>query len=198
MKIAVIGAGNVGRAIGTGLERTGNRVVFGVRDPADDRHAGLAVAERSDAVGDAELVVLAVPATAVADVLPELGLRAGQILVDATNAVGGPVPGGHPTMADLVASLLPDGVQLVKAFNTVGFEHMATGSLDGARVFLPVAGDEPAAATVQQLTEAIGFESVVVGGRDHFAMLEAHAQLWIRLAFGVGWGRGFAFTSIGR
>ena len=199
MNIAIIGSGNVGRAIGAGLSHIGEDVVFGVRDPGDERHADLgAVATREDAVAGAALVVLAVPADAVVDTVPGLGLRAGQILVDATNAVGRPVPEGHDTMADLVAELAPDGVSLVKAFNTIGFEHMDTGEIDGAALFLPVAGDGEAAATVAELAARVGFDSVVIGDREHFGTLEAHAQLWIRLAFGVGWGRSFGFTAHGR
>lgn len=199
MNIAIIGSGNVGRAIGAGLSRIGHEVTFGVREPGDERHADLhQTATREDAVGSADIVVLAVPADAVSDTVPALGLRAGQIVVDATNAVGRPVPDGHATMAELVAALAPEGVALVKAFNTIGFEHMSTGEIDGAAVFLPVAGDDEAAATVAELAAEIGFDSVVIGGREHFGTLEAHAQLWIRLAFGVGWGRSFGFTAHGR
>lgn len=197
MNIAIIGSGNVGRAIGAGLSRIGHDVTFGVREPGDDRHADLdQVATRKNAVDGADIVVLAVPADAVADTVPTLGLRAGQIVVDATNAVGRPVPDGHTTMADLIATLSPEGIALVKAFNTISFEHMSTGEIDGAALFLPVAGDDEAAAVVAELAADIGFDSVVVGGREHFGTLEAHAQLWIRLAFGVGWGRRFGFTAL--
>ena len=108
MNVAIIGSGNVGRAIGTGLRRTGHTVTFGVRDPSDDRHRDLdRVATREDAVADAEIVVLAIPADAVADTVPAIGLQASHVLVDATNAVGHPVPDGHDTMAELVANLAP-------------------------------------------------------------------------------------------
>ena len=196
MNIAIIGSGNVGRAIGAGLIRTGHDVVFGVRDPGDDRHADLGMpTDRERAVADAAIVVLAIPAAAVPEAVPALGLRAGQIVVDATNAVGSPIPHGHSSMAELVASLAPTDVAIVKAFNTIGFEHMTTGQIDGAPAFLPIAGDDGAADTVAELAADIGFDSVVVGGREHFTTIEAHAQLWIRLAFGVGWGRSFGFTA---
>ncbi len=199
MSIAIIGSGNVGRAIGRGLASAGHDVVFGVRDPGDARHTDLDnVAERTEAVAGAEIVLLAVPADAVTDTVPALGLTGAHTVVDATNAVGGPVPGGHPTMADLVASLVPAETRLVKAFNTIGFEHMDTGTIDGRAAFLPVAGDEPAADTIAELASSIGFDTVVIGGREHFDTMEAHARLWIRLAFGVGWGRGFGFTVQGR
>ena len=199
MNIAIIGSGNVGRAIGAGLSRIGHDVTFGVREPTDDRHAGLdQITTRENAVDGADIVVLAVPADAVADTVPALGLRDGQIVVDTTNAVGRPVPESHATMADLVADLTPEGIALVKAFNTIGFEHMATGTIDGDALFLPIAGDDDAAMTIAGLASAIGFDAVVIGGREQYATLEAHARLWIRLAFGVGWGRSFGFATRGR
>ena len=199
MNIAIIGSGNVGRAIGAGLTRTGHDVVFGVRDPGDDRHADLdRTTTRESAVAASDVVLLAVPAAGVADTVPALGLRAGQVVVDATNAIGTTVPDGHATMAHVVAAGAPDGVAVVKAFNTIGFEHMATGTIDGDALFLPIAGDDEAATTIAGLASAIGFDAVVIGGREHYETLEAHARLWIRLAFGVGWGRSFGFATRGR
>jgi predicted dinucleotide-binding enzyme len=197
--VAVIGAGPVGRAVGQGLVRAGHHVVYGVRTPDDAKHADLAErATPADAAGAADVVVLAVPAVGVIEAVPQLGLRAGQVLVDATNAVGVPVPEGHATMADLVASLAPDGVAVVKAFNTIGAEHLDGSELEGRPVFLPIGGDADGIAVVLPLAEAMGFDAVALGDRDTFPLLEAHAALWIRLAFGCEWGRSFGFTVAGR
>ena len=193
--IAVIGAGSVGSAVGRGLAASGHEVTYGVRDPGDAKHAGLGrVTTPADAVAGADVVVLAVPASAVADTVPQLGLVAGQILVDATNAVGSPVPHGFATMGDLTASLVPDGVHVVKAFNTVGAEHLGDGRTRHGGVFLPIAGDPAGTETVAALATGLGHEVAVVGGREFFGMVEDHARLWIRLAFGCGFGRQFAFT----
>ncbi len=193
--ITVIGAGGVGRALGAGLAAIGHTVRYGVRDTSDERHRDLGGAlPLAAACADTDLVVLAVPAMAVPDVVPALGLRAGQTVIDATNAVRVAVPGGFPTMGALVGSLLPSDVGLAKAFNTIGAEHMRSGRIGEQRVFLPIAGDPDAAALAQRLAEAIGFEAVVLGGREQITTVEAHAQLWIQLAFGCGWGRQFAFS----
>lgn len=193
--IAVIGAGSVGTAVGTGLAGLGHDVVFGVREPADERHAQRGrVARPAEAVATADVVVLAVPADAVPDVVPQLSMRAGQVVIDATNAVRTIVPDGHATMGALVASLLPDGVHLAKAFNTVGAEHLGDGRTAQGGVFLPIAGDPVAVETVQRLATGLGFDVAVLGGREQFGMVEEHARLWIHLAFARGWGRSFAFT----
>jgi predicted dinucleotide-binding enzyme len=194
--IAVIGAGSVGAAVGRALAAIGHAVTFGVRDASDPRHAGLGdvVVGVQEAARGATVVLLALPADAVADVVPRLGLRAGQVVIDATNAVGAPVPGGFSTMGELVASLVPEGVHLVKAFNTVGAEHLGDGRTAHGGVFLPIAGDPDALDAAATLATALGFDVAALGGRDHIAMVEEHARLWIHLAFGCGWGRQFAFT----
>ena len=193
-RIAVIGAGSVGRAVGQGFVGQGHDVVFGVRDPDDERYADLGSrATTQAAVASSEVVVLAIPADAVPTAVPELGLVAGQVVIDATNAVRTPPPDGRATMGELVASLVPDGVHVAKAFNTVGAEHLGDGRTDLGGVFLPMAGDPAAVEVAAALAGELGFDVAVLGGRDRFAMVEDHARLWIHLAFGCGWGRGFAF-----
>jgi predicted dinucleotide-binding enzyme len=194
-RIAVIGAGSVGRALGQALAGQGHGVVFGVRDPDDARYGGLdSRATPRVAADGADVVVLAIPADAVPEAVPELGLVAGQVVIDATNAVRTPPPDGRATMGELVASLVPDGVQVVKAFNTVGAEHLGDGRTNHGGVFLPMAGDPAAVEVAAALAGQLGFDVAVLGGRERVAMVEDHARLWIHLAFACGWGRGFALT----
>src|SRR2546421_10651623 len=66
MKIAVVGAGNVGATLGRGWAHRQHEVTFAVRNPADPKHAPLAgpriqVAAVPDAVAASEGVVLATP-----------------------------------------------------------------------------------------------------------------------------------------
>lgn len=197
--VAIIGAGSVGSALATGLGTAGHDVVIGVREPDQSRYRDLPhrVVAFVDAVAGAEVVVLAVPADALAAVVPALGLRAGQIVVDATNAVSTPVPGDFPTVGDFVGSLLPVDVALVKAFNTIGAEHLAGRTFDDP-TFLPIAGDDAGTAVVAELGRDLGFDVADLGGRDAIGLLEHHARLWIHLAFRRGWGRDFAWTTVRR
>lgn len=194
--IGIIGAGSVGRALGRGLTGAGHEVVFGVRAPLEARERGLRAERPQDAAAAADVVILAVPSAAVTDVVPGLALREGHVLIDTTNAVGVAVPGGHETMGHLVASLAPSGVAVVKAFNTIGAEHLADGRLGGSRAFLPVAGDDAGIEVVLPLADALGFDAVALGGREAFGLVEAHARLWIHLAFARGWGRSFGFAVV--
>ena len=192
--IAIVGAGNVGTALGRGFAARGHAVTYGVRDTTDARYAELpSCATPQVAVDGADVVILSTPCAAVPDVLRGLTLRDGQTVIDATNAVRTPPPEGFATMGDLVAALVPEGVSVVKAFNTIGAEHLGNGQVGGKPAFLPIAGDEAGAKLALGLATDLGFEAVVIGGREQFGVMENFAKLWIQLAFGCGLGRDFGF-----
>lgn len=197
MKIAIIGAGPVGRALGTGLANAGHTVSIGVREPSAPKHDDLrstaTVTTPRAAAETATVVVLAVPADTLETVIPSLELRSGQIVVDATNAVFTPVPDGFETLGHYAASLTPSGVLFVKAFNTVGAEHLA-GETFEQPTFLPIAGDPEAIETVLALAQDLGLEAANLGGREEIGQIEHFARLWIHLALKKGWGRNIAWS----
>ncbi len=196
--VGIIGGGNVGSALATGLDRLGHRVQVGVRSPTDERYAALRttveVTTIEAAARDADVVVLAVPAAALADTIDALALSRTQVVIDATNAVRTSVPDGHASLGEFVAATVPTGVAVAKAFNTIGAEHLADGRTASGSAFLPVAGDEAARALAVELAEGLGFDVADLGGRESIGLVEAHAALWIHLAFAGGWGRQFAFV----
>ena len=93
MKIAIIGAGNVGGTLGAAWANRGHEVFFGVRGAADPklkellaRTSGKArAATVSDAVVPAEVVALTVPWPAAQDALRTAGDLGGKVLLDCTN-----------------------------------------------------------------------------------------------------------------
>ncbi len=198
-RITIIGAGSVGTALATGLSTAGHEVVVGVREPDLAKYTDFPAPAMTLAasVADATVIVLAIPADSLATVVPALDLHPGQVVVDATNAVVIPIPVGFDTLADFVGSLLPADVALVKAFNTVGAEHLSGGSFDHP-TFLPIAGDEAGTEIVAALATDLGFDVADLGGRDAFVLVENHARLWIHLAFRRGWGRSFAWSTVHR
>lgn len=201
MHIVFIGAGNVARALAENAQTAGHTVAFAVQD-AESASARAAAAAAPNApllpipgcAAGADVVVLAVPNGAAAEVLDDVGPFGGAILVDATNAFGG-VAAPYATMAEVVAAHADDA-RVVKGFNVVGAESMAHPLMpDGSRVFLPVAGDDPdAVATVVQMAQSMGFDAVAAGGLGAAVLLEDLARLWGAVAMGAGLGRGVAFT----
>jgi hypothetical protein len=208
MNITIIGTGNVGRALGTGWVKAGHAVVFGSREPNGEKAQGAVTASGGraayigEAVVGAEVVVLAVPWPAVEPLLAEFGgAFAGKVLVDAVNPIA---PGftlalGHTTSGgEFVAARAP-GAQVVKCFNTTGWENMLDPVYGGEPTAMFLCGDEAGArACVAQLARDLGFEPVDVGGLAMARHLEPLAMVWISYAIGQKQGRGVAFKIVRR
>ncbi len=195
MKIAVIGAGRVGRALGTGWQKAGHDVVYGVRAPEAADETGIA-----DAVPGAAVIVLTVPWDAVDDVINAMGDVSGKIVIDCTNPVimgGGPPrrAGDHPLSGgEQVAEKLPRA-HVFKSLNQTGFETMRAPQAYPQKPVMFVGGDDATAKkVVLGLVSDLGLQAVDAGPLANAGLLEALAHLWIDLAFKRGLGRQFAFT----
>src|SRR3954453_3499890 len=99
LNVAVVGAGNIGATLGRAFARAGHKVTFGVRDPAEKSAAAVAadsgaqVATVAQALGGAEVVVLALPGNVVEPFLRQHAAALESLLiVDAVNRIGGPGP----------------------------------------------------------------------------------------------------------
>lgn len=191
MKIAVIGTGNVGSALGTSLSGAGHDVTFAARDQAKvetkaQEVGGEAAASLADAVKAADVVILAVPFTAINDVTSEIaGAAPGKLIVDVTNPLKPDYSGlatvGGPSGAERVAASLP-GASVVKGFNTVFASNQANPVVHGQVLdALYATDDDAAAARFAELASSIGFRPVRVGPLAAAAELEAMAWLNIRL-----------------
>ena len=171
MDIVVVGAGNVGRALAGGWQKTGHGVSFAARNPddaksADLRKQGFEVMPVAGAAQAAEVIVLAVPWDAVATTVPALGPVAGKIIVDATNPLTAnlELAIGHTDSAgEMVARLAPHA-RVVKAFNTTGANNMTDSRYAGGKPMMPIAGDDAEAkAVVMRLAGDLGFEPIDTG-----------------------------------
>ena len=202
MRIAIVGAGNVGQALGKGWRQAGHEVSYALRQATSNKVNALSadgarVVAMDQASASAEVVVLAVPWPAVAAVLAGLGPLDGKILVDATNPLTAKLElavGLDDSAGETVARLAP-GARVVKAFNTTGAENMANTRGFAVKPMMPVAGDDAAAKdAVRKLAEELGFEAVDAGPLAMSRQLEPLAVLWIKLAYAQGFGRSFAFA----
>lgn len=210
MKIAVIGAGNVGGTLGRRWAQKGHEVVFGVRDPSGEKVktvlASAGPNARADRVPEAaaaaEIVVLTVPWKAAQDVVRTAGDLAGKILVDVTNplepgpeGLGLGLAVGHTTSAAEQVATWAHGARVVKAFNTTGSNNMENPRFGSQAAAMFFCGDDAGAkAAVRQLGEELGFEMIDCGSLVRARLLEPLAMLWIDLALFEGLGRDFAFT----
>jgi predicted dinucleotide-binding enzyme len=197
MRIGIIGAGNVGMTLGNAFVRAGHDVVYGSRDEGRTApHSGALLGSIRGAVLDAEVVVLATPYAAIESVLDACGDFEGKVLVDATNPIGPDFQlavGRTTSGAERVASLAKNA-KVVKAFNTTGFDVMASPKLGGHRALMLVCGDDFEATTrIAALATDIGFEGVTLSGLARARDLEPLALAWVQLAMVRGLGRNIAF-----
>jgi len=202
MKIAIIGAGRVGVALGEAWARTGHEVVFGVREPAGRTLAVGRVSAVPDAVRTAEVVVLATPWDAAPSALQAAGPCADKIVVDCTNPIlpglEGLALGTTTSAAEQLAALVPDA-QLVKAFNTTGSGNMERPRYGDHALTMFVCGDDAdAKRVVSGLAEDLGFAPVDAGSLTAARYLEPLAMLWIHLAYRQGLGPDIALQLLRR
>jgi NADPH-dependent F420 reductase len=183
--VAMIGTGNVGAALGRRFAENGHTVVYGSRDPsaADVRelatttgHGAVAVTQ-AEAAARADIVVLAVPWTAVQQVVRALPDLSGKIVVDPTNprVMASDGFADYPirdSNAERIARLAP-GAHVVKAFSTLGAETMLDPKVAGGPVTVPIVGDDRAAKErIAVLAREIGLEAVDVGPLRHARIIE--------------------------
>ncbi|MEM8893381.1 MAG: NADPH-dependent F420 reductase, partial [Bacteroidota bacterium] len=139
------------------------------------------------------------PAPAAVEVALSLGNTTGKILIDSMNIIMGRGPEGFNNTSDaILANTASEDV--VKCFNTTGFNNMADPEYQGTAVDAFVAGDSVIGKEkAQQLAKDAGFaECYNVGGNDKFELMEQFAWFWINLAMFQGQGREIAFNLMKR
>jgi 8-hydroxy-5-deazaflavin:NADPH oxidoreductase len=187
MKVAIIGAGNVGRALATSIGRSGHEVIITSRDPKDAADAAAATGARvvdsnAEAAAEADVVIPAVGFGDIEAVAQDIAApAAGKPVIDVTNRIAfgesGPEIDTSSSNAEVVSDLLPDS-SVVKAFNTLFAAHQADPMADGVQLDGYVAGDDQSAkATVLELVRAIGLRPIDVGPLVRARQLEALAFL---------------------
>jgi NADPH-dependent F420 reductase len=195
MKVAIIGAGNVGKALGTSLTRAGHEVTISARTPesaaAAAREAGAGSAESAAvAVTDASVIILAIPYQAEEAVAAEIADRvSGRTIIDVSNPIKADASGlaTDTSAAEELQRRLPDA-HVVKAFNTVFASNQADPTASVAPIDGYVAGDDgDAKRQVMSLAESIGMKPLDVGPLSSARYLEGMAYVNIGLNAQNGW-----------
>jgi len=189
MKIAVIGTGNIGGSLGTKWRAAGYDVVYGSRTGSGTGPGGAPVLAVGDALEGADVVVLAVPGQAVADVVGAQGAAlAGKIVIDAVNRMGQPELNSRA----LIAGAAPD-VRYVRAFNSLGWENFAN-PVPGANLFF--AADPNARSVAEELIAAVGLDPVFLGDPGAAGLVDALTPVWMALVQQHGGNRRIALRVV--
>jgi len=205
MNIGILGSGNVGATLGERWAKLGHHVYFSSREPEKLKdvvaRAGATAhaASVADAVRAAEVVVVALPWSAVKGVLESLDLRE-KIVFDCTNPLLPDLSGvelGTTTSAGEKVAGWARGAKVVKIFNTTGYNNMAHPDYGGTAASMFYCGDDAQAKeTARRLAAELGFDPVDSGPLTHARFLEPMAVLWIWLA--MKGGRDIAFRLLTR
>jgi NADPH-dependent F420 reductase len=187
---SILGTGNMGQAIAGVVSKGGNTVeLFDTGD--------------SDKPVTGDVVVLAVPYPAVADILAQRGDELkNKIVVDLTNPLDFEtfdslvVPADSSAAAEIAAAL-PES-RVVKAFNTTFAGTLAAGSVGPLPTTVLIAGDDvDAKATLADVVTAAGLQAIDAGSLKRAREMEALGFLQISLAAGekVSWTGGFGVAA---
>ena len=185
MKIAIIGAGRVGGALGTALRPKGHDIVYGVRAPErSQEHNAKSVA---GAISGSDVVIMATPWSAAESLVCEHAWSlAGKILIDATNPLSpnasGLAVGFDTSGAEMLQSQAPEA-RVFKAFNSVGADVLANPRFADTSAAMFVAGPEGAEKNkVMALVTEVGFDAVDAGPLKSARLLEPLAMLCLQTA----------------
>lgn len=196
MNIAIIGYGNVGKALASGWKQAGHNVVIGARNPAKEN--AMIVTDIQSAVSSSDVVLVAIPADAVPDFARSLSDVGDKVFIDATNSVFMKEK-EYQTGAHALKEIL-EAEHVVKGFNTTGFENMKNPVYNGEGIDMFTAGDSiKGKKVVEQLAKDVGFDACYdFGGDNKFELIEQFAMSWINLAIMQGEGRDMAFKVLKR
>jgi predicted dinucleotide-binding enzyme len=175
LKLGVIGAGNVGGALGQDWSRAGHHVMFADRDPATAKaraaeNPGATSGTNAEAIGFADVVVVTIPFGAWPDFVKEHGAALkNKVVFEMTNpnlerdgAVG--KEGQAKGAGNYIVSLLP-GVKITRGMSTIGAGLMSSeAGRPAPRVAIPVMATDAAAKAIgMQLVNDAGFDAVDAG-----------------------------------
>lgn len=194
MKVAIIGAGNVGKALATSIRRAGHEVTISASSPqsaeaAAQQTGATSAGDNVAAIADASVVILAIPYGETGErVAAEIrDAVAGKAVVDVSNPLkpdySGLVTEGT-SAAEEFQKLLPEA-GVVKAFNTIFATNQATPTreIDG----YVASDDAKAKQDVISLIESMGFTPLDVGPLSSARFLEGMAFINIGLNAANGW-----------
>lgn len=188
--LSILGTGNMGQAIAAIAAKGGHGVQKLDQSDADTPVTG-------------DVVVLAVPYPAVADIIAERGDQlAGKIVVDISNPLDfatfdSLVVPADGSASEEIARALPDS-RVLKAFNTTFAGTLAAGAVGPLTTTVLIAGDDAdAKSTLADVVTAGGLNAVDAGALKRARELEAVGFLQLTLAAKeqVSWTGGFGLVA---
>ena len=191
-KVAVIGLGNIGKAVASNLVK-GNREVILASKKIEDASALASqlgtLAKSADvktAIKDADIVIMSVWFSTIQELFKQYATELqGKIIIDPSNPIapdgnGGfkKIIGADESAGEILTSLVPNGAKLVKALGSLGAGSLAAeGFQSPAKVLFYASDDNSLDNAVETLIKDNGFEPVKIGGIDQSIKMEVFGEL---------------------
>jgi NADPH-dependent F420 reductase len=207
MNVTIIGAGNMGRGIGTRLVAGGHSVTFVDANPETAHKAGADVKASAkngakvstaslDDVQLGDVVVFAVWYGTNIELAKQLGSKlAGKVVVDIANPLNSTFDGlataTDSSSAEDVAKAIASGAKVVKAFNTTYAGTLLAGQVAGQPLDVFIAGDDADAKNkVAELVKDGGMRPIDTGPLSRARQIEGMQFLHIvtQGTLGTNWG----------
>ncbi len=192
-KVAVIGLGNIGKAIAGDLINNNHQVIVAARNNEESdnfarQSGGLAQSMNIDAaISTADIIIPAIWFGAFKDFFNDHGaLLKDKIIVDVSNPIAPDGNGGFKKIigegesaGELNKAVLPQGAQLVKAFGTLGAENLAGASNRSPQkaVLFYASDDSMIDKDIEEVITNAGFDPLKVGGIDQSIRIEVFGDL---------------------
>jgi 8-hydroxy-5-deazaflavin:NADPH oxidoreductase len=203
LRIAVLGAGNIGGTLGRKWVAAEHKVSFGVTNPDSARAQALraelgtkvTIGLVADALAASDVVVMALPGKAMDETITKYASQLdGKIIIDTANRLGG---GPMNSLATFQTNT--PHARVFRAFNSLGWENFADPVFDGIQADLFYCGaDGDAREVVEQMIADVGLRPIRLGDVDQVGLVDSVGSLWFALALGQGKGRHLAFKVLSR
>ncbi len=191
MKIGIIGAGNVAKALAKGLIQTGHEVQIGARDTSKLMSWTIAPSVTlKEAAQFGQILILAPNFAGVEDAIQSADptLFVDKVIIDVTNPIA--IENGKFTLTigtndsagEYIQRLLPNS-HVVKAFNTVGAALMTQPEIVGGADMFIAGNSEIAKNTVTTILQSFGWRVRDLGGIENSRWLEA--LVMVGIAYGM-------------
>jgi 8-hydroxy-5-deazaflavin:NADPH oxidoreductase len=190
MKIAVIGAGNIGGTLSRKWAAAGHEVMVATRQAGSPRGQALQaelgsrcqLGSAATAADFGDIVVFAVPGGAMAETVKEVGSKLnGKPVIDATNNVGKPVMNSIDALSQAAPS-----ARVFRAFNSLPWEVFANPNFGRTTADLFYCGPASDREAIEGLIKDVGLHPVYVGEARSAPVVDSLAGLYFALSQRLG------------
>jgi predicted dinucleotide-binding enzyme len=191
--VAVIGLGNIGKAIATNLVKGNHTVILASRDNEKtktlaEQLGNLTITkEIADAILDADVIIPAIYFNALKEFFQTFSKELdGKIIVDVSNPIAPDGNGGFKKIigesesaGKILSDLIPKNAKLIKAFGTLGAGSLLNAAFNepNKKVLFYASDSTNSNQQIEELIKSSGFVPFNVGGIDQSIKIEVFGDL---------------------